>query len=229
MLAYGSLATPKKPEEEHKIHPGWRPRARLGRQFPSDAPKKGPCARAGVPRGAGLAGGAGAGAWVGAVVCCVGRSLLRCARAAVGAVAPRVASRVAVTSASWRGATRAPSRVDHRAEVDAIGARSAATRGYMGRRGDAPRIAVRGRRAKEAAGHLRDRSLRVRAALRARRRCPRGRHRFCSQLCSGLLCSRAALDPRGGATSGADARGAATLHIAPSSRRARAAIQCHHT
>jgi hypothetical protein len=42
MLAYGSLATPKKPEEEHKIHPGWRPRARLGRQFPSDAPKKGP-------------------------------------------------------------------------------------------------------------------------------------------------------------------------------------------
>ncbi|CAH0373237.1 unnamed protein product [Pelagomonas calceolata] len=42
MMAYGSLATPKKPEEEHKIHPGWRPRARLGRQFPSDSPKKGP-------------------------------------------------------------------------------------------------------------------------------------------------------------------------------------------
>ena len=42
MLSYGALATPKKPEEEHKIHPGWRPRARLGRQFPSDSPKKGP-------------------------------------------------------------------------------------------------------------------------------------------------------------------------------------------
>ena len=42
MLSYGALATPKKPEEEHKIHPGWRPRARLGRQFPSNSPKKGP-------------------------------------------------------------------------------------------------------------------------------------------------------------------------------------------
>ena len=42
MLSYGALATPKKPEEEHKIHPGWRPRPRLGRQFPSDSPKKGP-------------------------------------------------------------------------------------------------------------------------------------------------------------------------------------------
>ena len=42
MLSYGALATPKKPEEEHKIHPGWRPRERLGRQFPSDSPKKGP-------------------------------------------------------------------------------------------------------------------------------------------------------------------------------------------
>ena len=42
MMAYGSLATPKKPEEEHKIHPGWRPRARLGRQFPSDSKKKAP-------------------------------------------------------------------------------------------------------------------------------------------------------------------------------------------
>ena len=42
MMAYGSLATPKKPEEEHKIHPGWRPRARLGRQFPSDSSEKRP-------------------------------------------------------------------------------------------------------------------------------------------------------------------------------------------
>ena len=42
LQAYGSLSTPKRPEEERKIHPGWRPRARLGRQFPSDSPKKGP-------------------------------------------------------------------------------------------------------------------------------------------------------------------------------------------
>ena len=59
-MAYGSLATPKKPEEEHKIHPGWRPRARLGRQFPSDSKKKAPVLAPTCPAAPDSPGGAGA-------------------------------------------------------------------------------------------------------------------------------------------------------------------------